>query len=626
MTASSDNPLTLTTSKRGDPSCPLMAASSSPSASASPSSAASASASAEAERVALRRAERKLSPVVVFGAFLTIFINYIDRTNLSFGESREALFAWRRACRPSRAVLTKTKPNKTTPPLPPKKKKTNTTASVGGMSEAIGLSSTVYGLGSGLFFISYALCQLPSNIALDYFGGPSWMAATVALWGTVAALFAAVKTSAGFLALRFLLGIFEASAFPGMLLYISLFYPKDRTQMPMTGIIAGILLSQCAGAALATGLLSLDGRGGLAGWQWLFLIEGLACILVSAYWLFVMPRSIQHCRYLTQEERDILDAEMAKQKMGERQHARGTYGVQIKHALSNPITLTAGLFYFFYFLSYYGLLYFARECDLQCDLCFAVGSWVGFCDAAPRRVCARERKTKKSFRDAAPRPTTLLPSSFPPPPPPQQKKKQTALIIQAVLGRPTVSNGRPDIVAVALTAVPFAAAAIWQVAFSFHSQRRKEKRWHVVASWLAAAVFMLAMPAAMTASPAAGMVVLVGATMGIYGAFSVSSSYVMELLGAERAVGGAIMNSIGNLGGFVVRKRERERRKRHVPRGLFFFFFRAPSPPLTLATRSKKISHPSPPPPPPKKKKKNRARTSSARSRTRRGRTTRRCT
>lgn len=120
MTASSDNPLTLTTSKRGDPSCPLMAASSSPSASASPSSAASASASAEAERVALRRAERKLSPVVVFGAFLTIFINYIDRTNLSFGESREALFAWRRACRPSRAVLTKTKPNH--PPPTTKKK------------------------------------------------------------------------------------------------------------------------------------------------------------------------------------------------------------------------------------------------------------------------------------------------------------------------------------------------------------------------------------------------------------------------------------------------------------------------------------------------------------------------
>lgn len=264
------------------------------------------------------------------------------------------------------------------------------------MSEAIGLSSTVYGLGSGLFFISYALCQLPSNIALDFFGGPYWMAATVALWGIIAALFAAVKSAGGFLALRFLLGIFEASAFPGMLLYISLFYPKDRTQMPMTGIIAGILLSQCAGAALATGLLSLDGRGGLAGWQWLFMIEGLACILVSAYWLFVMPRSIQHCRYLTQEERDILDGEMAKQKLAERQHARGTYGAQITHALRNPITLTAGLFYFFYFLSYYGLLYFAREfwSELGFDWC--------------SRDTPRPRRTRELEKQITPHGRTLL--------------------------------------------------------------------------------------------------------------------------------------------------------------------------------------------------------------------------
>lgn len=145
---------------------------------------------------------------------------------------------------------------------------------------------------------------------------------------------------------------------------------------------------------------------------------------------------------------------------------------------------------------------------------------------------------------------TTLPAPRPPPLP-QKKHTTTALIIQAVLGRPSAKNGKPDIVAVGLTAVPFAAAALWQVGFSWHSQRRKEKRWHVVASWLAAAAFMLAMPAAMTASPAAGMVMLVLCTMGIYGAFSVSSSYVMELLGAERAVGGAIQNSIGNLGGFV---------------------------------------------------------------------------
>jgi MFS family permease len=111
-------------------------------------------------------------------------------------------------------------------------------------------------------------------------------------WGVVAAAFAGIRNQATFLALRFLLGIFEAGAFPGMVFYVSTLYPRNRTQVPMTAIVMGILVSQCVGAAMAAGFLSMDGISGLRGWQWLFLIEGLLCVAVSAYWVFVMPRSI----------------------------------------------------------------------------------------------------------------------------------------------------------------------------------------------------------------------------------------------------------------------------------------------------------------------------------------------
>jgi ACS family tartrate transporter-like MFS transporter len=103
------------------------------------------------------------------------------------------------------------------------------------LNKDIGLSPTVYGLGSGLFFISYAFFQLPSNIALDFFGGPLWISFICATWGAVAAGFAGIQNEATFLALRFLLGIFEAGAFPGMVYYVSCFYPRNRTQVPMTG-------------------------------------------------------------------------------------------------------------------------------------------------------------------------------------------------------------------------------------------------------------------------------------------------------------------------------------------------------------------------------------------------------
>jgi ACS family tartrate transporter-like MFS transporter len=126
------------------------------------------------------------------------------------------------------------------------------------------------------------------------------------------------------------------------------------------------------------------------------------------------------------------------------------------------------------------------------------------------------------------------------------------MFVNAVLGKPlTAKNTKADVHTVLLTAIPYACAAVWQVLYSWHSQRRDEKRWHVVASWMSAAILMCLLPTAMKANTAGAFAVFILCTMFVYGAFSISQSYISGLLGAERGVGGAIQNSIGNLGGFV---------------------------------------------------------------------------
>lgn len=397
-------------------------------------------------RKLLVSAERKMAVRVLVGVFLTIFINYIDRTNLAFASVQ--------------------------------------------LNADIGLSPSIYGLGSGLFFIAYAFFQLPSNIALDFFGGPLWMSFICFAWGVVAAAFAGIKNQATFLALRFLLGIFEAGAFPGMVFYVSTLYPRNRTQVPMTAIVMGILVSQCVGAAMAAGFLSMDGISGMRGWQWLFLIEGLLCVCVSAYWVFVMPRSIETMKFLTEEERDALQQVMDDQASTERKYENertlACYWEKIKISCRNPITFVAALWGFFYFWAYYGIIYWAP------------------------------------------------------------------MLVNVVLGRPATSkNHKADVTTVLLTAIPYAAAAVWQVIYSWHSQYRNEKRWHIVASWSSAAILMCLLPTAIKGSPAAGFAVFILCTMFVYGSFSISNSYIAGLLGAERGTGGAIYNSLGNLGGFV---------------------------------------------------------------------------
>lgn len=153
------------------------------------------------------------------------------------------------------------------------------------LNRDLGLSCSTYGLGAALFFVSYALFQMPSTVACARLGAPVWLAGNIIAWGIVATLFAAANSVPAFLALRFLLGATEAAAFPGMWYHLSLFYPAEPGEPGTTGLGAAYAkvasctaLAQVLGAPLAAAILSMDGLGGLRGWQWLFLLEGGATV------------------------------------------------------------------------------------------------------------------------------------------------------------------------------------------------------------------------------------------------------------------------------------------------------------------------------------------------------------
>lgn len=153
------------------------------------------------------------------------------------------------------------------------------------MSPDIGLSPAAYGLGVGTFFIAYALFEVPSNVGLARFGARRWIARIMMTWGLVSASTAFVAGPTSFFANRILLGIAEAGFLPGVLVYLAAWLPAEHRGRAFATFLMAIPVANVLGGPLAGGLMSLDGFAGLRGWQWLFVLEGLAPVLLSvAIW------------------------------------------------------------------------------------------------------------------------------------------------------------------------------------------------------------------------------------------------------------------------------------------------------------------------------------------------------
>ncbi len=207
------------------------------------------------------------------------------------------------------------------------------------MNQELKFSSTVYGFGAGLFYLSYAIFEVPSNMLLTRFGARRWLARIMVTWGIIAAAMMFVRTPWQFYSLRLLLGVAEAGFFPGVVYYLSHWFPrKVRGRAISRFYFFGPLSSTIMGAA-SPPLLGLHGIAGLSGWQWLFLVEGLPAAFVGIGIFLLLPDSPKSVDWLDSEQKEWIDRQIAAdmaRMLPQRSHS-------LAAALSHPAVLRFGL-------------------------------------------------------------------------------------------------------------------------------------------------------------------------------------------------------------------------------------------------------------------------------------------
>ena len=182
------------------------------------------------------------------------------------------------------------------------------------MNADLGFSSTVFGFGSGIFFLGYCLFEIPSNIILERVGARLWISRIMVTWGLISAALMFVRTPATFYLLRFLLGVAEAGFFPGVIYYLSLWYPAVHRARAIAAFMTAVPVTGLIGGPLSGALLELDGLHGLAGWQWLFLLEGLPAVVLGTSVLFYLKDRPETTQWLTPAERDWLVETLAAER------------------------------------------------------------------------------------------------------------------------------------------------------------------------------------------------------------------------------------------------------------------------------------------------------------------------
>ncbi len=178
------------------------------------------------------------------------------------------------------------------------------------MNKAVGIDPKTYGLGAGIFFVGYFILEVPSNLALERFGARTWIARIMITWGLVSAAFALIGGPISFLVLRFLLGAAEAGFFPGVILFITYWYPAHYRAIIVGIFMVAIPVAGLIGSPISGGILYMDGLLGLGGWQWIFLLEAAPAVLLgiaSFIWLTDRP---EHATWLTHEQQQWLVAKL----------------------------------------------------------------------------------------------------------------------------------------------------------------------------------------------------------------------------------------------------------------------------------------------------------------------------
>jgi ACS family tartrate transporter-like MFS transporter len=210
------------------------------------------------------------------------------------------------------------------------------------MNRDLQFSASAYGLGAGIFFVGYSLFEVPSNLILVRVGARKWIARIMISWGLVASAMMFVRTPMHFYVLRFLLGVAEAGFFPGIIFYLSQWFPAPQRARAMARFMIAVPLSAAIGNPLSGALLGLDGRLDLPGWQWLFLLEGIPSVLLGFVVFGFLTDRHEDAHWLSADQRAWLAARMRR----DRESCTSAHGLPTLRALAHPVVLLASLVYF----------------------------------------------------------------------------------------------------------------------------------------------------------------------------------------------------------------------------------------------------------------------------------------
>ncbi|MDK4715308.1 MFS transporter [Rhizobium sp. CNPSo 4039] len=184
------------------------------------------------------------------------------------------------------------------------------------MNQDLGFSSTVFGVGAGIFFLGYFIFEVPSNLILHKLGARIWIARVMITWGLVSGAMALVQGTTSFYILRFLLGVAEAGFFPGIILYLSYWFPARRRAAVTAMFMAAAPLSTAIGSPISGALLEMHGIWGLAGWQWMFIIEAIPALVFGVVVFFYLTDRPEKAKWLSIDERTWLAKAMEEDQAG----------------------------------------------------------------------------------------------------------------------------------------------------------------------------------------------------------------------------------------------------------------------------------------------------------------------
>ncbi len=340
------------------------------------------------------------------------------------------------------------------------------------MNQELGFGPTVYGTGAGIFFVGYFLCEVPSNVMLELKGARIWIARIMISWGLVSMATAAVRGAATFYLARFALGAAEAGFYPGVILYLSSWFPRAERARVVGWFTLANPVAAVAGAPLSGAILSTGGALGLRSWQLLFLLEGVPALVIGFLVWRLLDDRPSEARWLSDDERALVARRIAADRGEHADRDRLT----LRQGLTNPRVLLLGAVYFGCIAGNYGLAFWLPQ----------IIKAFGF-------------------------------SYF-----------QTGLI----------------------AALPYACGAAAMVVWSAHSDRTGERTWHVVLPLLLAGLSLLAGSFIGRFVPALVFMCLAG--VGIFANTPPFWTWPTSLMGGVAAAGGvALVNSLGNLSGFV---------------------------------------------------------------------------